>query len=150
MKRILIATDGSPASTEAVEFGLELADEHEADVIFVNVVPELDVIPAGGFGTTGALSHQFDEHDHEPLEEAAAAAAAHGVYATTRLLAGDVADEIVAFADSHAVDLLVVGSRGLGALTSALLGSVSRGVLRDSRRPVLVVRGLAADAALAG
>src|SRR5439155_21139320 len=101
MKRILIATDGSPASTEAVEFGLELADEHEAGVIFVHVAPAVDVIPTGGFGTTGALPHRLDEHDREPLEEAAAAAAARGVDATTQLLAGDVAVEIVGFAEYH-------------------------------------------------
>jgi len=149
MKRILIATDGSPASTEAVEFGLELADEHEAEVIFVHVAPAVDVIPTGGFGMTCALPHRLDEDDREPLEEAAAAAAARGVDATTQLLAGDVAEEIVVFADSHGVDLIVVGSRGHGALAGALLGSVSRGVLRETRRPVLVVRGLAAVAALA-
>jgi nucleotide-binding universal stress UspA family protein len=148
MKRILIATDGSPASTEAVEFGLEVAGEHEAEVIFVHVAPAVDVIPASGFGMTGALPHQLDEHDRAPLEEAAAIAAVQGVYATTQLLTGDVVDEIVADADSHDVDLIVVGSRGHGAVANALLGSVSRGILRETRRPVLVVRGLAREAAL--
>jgi nucleotide-binding universal stress UspA family protein len=37
-------------------------------------------------------------------------------------------------------DLIVVGSRGHGAITSALLGSVSRGILAESRRPVMIVR----------
>jgi nucleotide-binding universal stress UspA family protein len=46
----------------------------------------------------------------------------------------------VAYADAHDVDLLVVGSRGRSAVTAALLGSVSRGVLAESRRPVAVVR----------
>jgi nucleotide-binding universal stress UspA family protein len=57
------------------------------------------------------------------------------------MLRGNVVDEIVAFADSHDVDLTIVGSRGRGALAGALLGSVSRGVLAESKRPVLIVRG---------
>jgi len=64
------------------------------------------------------------------------------------LLRGDTVDEIVAYADSHDVDLIVVGSRGHGGLASALLGSVSRGILGESKRPVLIVRA-AAVAALA-
>lgn len=126
-----------------------MAGEHEAEVIFVHVAPAVDIIPTSGFGMTGALPHQLDEHDRAPLEEAAAIAAVQGVYATTQLLTGDVVDEIVAYADSHDIDLIVVGSRGHGTLASALLGSVSRGVLRETLRPVLVVRGLAAEAALA-
>lgn len=63
--------------------------------------------------------------------------------ATTKLLRGDTVDEIVVYADSLDVDLIVVGSQGYGALASALLGSVSRGVLSESKRPVAVIRGLA-------
>ena len=51
-------------------------------------------------------------------------------------------DEIVTAADSMDADVIVIGSRGRGRMTSALLGSVSRGVLNESRRPVLIVRGI--------
>ena len=64
-----------------------------------------------------------------------------GLEVSTELLVGDPADEIVASADSHDADLIVIGSRGHGALASAILGSVSLGVLHETRRPVLVVRG---------
>ena len=67
-------------------------------------------------------------------------AAEHEIDAKTALLRGDPVSEIVAYADSHDVDLIVVGSRGHGAIASALLGSVSRGVLSESKRPVLIVR----------
>src|SRR3954464_7921450 len=141
MDTILVATDGSSSSKEAVDFGVELAQEHRSELIFVHVVPVLDVVPPLGLGAlSGALLHEPTEHDHELLEDAAAVAAEHDVIATTALLRGDTVDEIVAFADSHDVDLIVLGSRGHGAVASTLLGSVSRGVLHETRRPVLIVR----------
>ena len=150
MKRILVATDGSPSSTEAVAFGVELASEHQAELIFVHVVPTMDVVPVVGLGAIGgAFPHEVSEHDRTLLDEAAAVAAEHEIVSTTAILRGDTVDEIVAYADSCDVDLIVVGSRGHGAIASALLGSVSRGVLAESKRPVLIVRA-APVAALAG
>jgi nucleotide-binding universal stress UspA family protein len=150
MKKILIATDGSPSSAEAVAFGIELACEHEAEVIFAHVAPALDIIPMAGYGMVGALPrvpHEPTAFDHASLEEAVQAAAEAGVEARSKLLIGNAADEIVTFADDQNVDLVVVGSRGHGALASALLGSVSRGVLSESKRPVMIVRAQAAQPA---
>jgi nucleotide-binding universal stress UspA family protein len=141
MKKILIATDGSASAREAIEFGLELAEEHAAEVAFVHVVPVLDRSFADGIGVPAAVPHRVDEVDRKPLEEALAAAAERDLDATAELLAGEPADEIVAYADSLDADLIVVGSRGRGAIATALLGSVSRGVLHEARQPVLVVRG---------
>ena len=147
MKKILIATDGSPSSAEAVEFGVELAAEHEATVIFVHVAPATDVVPMAGYGMAGALPrvpHEVTEQDRASLEDAEQVATGHGVRASTKLLVGGTVDEIVTYADNQDVDMIVVGSRGHGAFASALLGSVSRGVLSESKRPVMIVRGEAA------
>lgn len=144
MDSILVATDGSPSAREAVRFGLDLAVEHTAAVTFVSVAPALDVIPSGGLCFAGARPHELTEADREPLDDALELAEEAGVPARMKLLRGDAADEIVAYADSIDADLIVVGSRGHGALASALLGSVSGGVLSESRRPVLVVRTAAA------
>jgi nucleotide-binding universal stress UspA family protein len=132
----------SDSAAEAVEFGIELAAEHEAELIFVHVVPEADLVPTTLLGRRRVPSSASIE-DRTLLEEAAAVAEEHDVRSTTELLAGDAVDEIVAYADSHNVDLIVVGSRGHGTIANALLGSVSRGVLAASKRPVLVVRGAA-------
>jgi nucleotide-binding universal stress UspA family protein len=142
MKRIVIATDGSPSAFEAVRFGLELAEEQGAEAVFVHAVPLFDP-SADSIGFPAAVPHRIDAVDRAPAEEAAALAAERGVPARTEVLAGNPVDEIVAYADSADADLIVVGSRGRGAVASALLGSVSRGVLHEARRPVLVVRGAA-------
>jgi nucleotide-binding universal stress UspA family protein len=63
MKKILIATDGSPSACEAIEFGLELAEEHAAEVTFVHVAPVFDRSFADGIGVPAAMPHQIDELD---------------------------------------------------------------------------------------
>jgi nucleotide-binding universal stress UspA family protein len=141
MNKILVATDGSDSAAEAVEFGIELAAERGAELILVHVVPAVDIVFGSAFGVGGAFPHEPSVEDRAILEDAATVAEEHDVRATTVLLAGDTVDEIVAYADSRDVDLIVVGSRGHSAIANALLGSVSRGVLAESKRPVLVVRG---------
>jgi nucleotide-binding universal stress UspA family protein len=147
MQTILIATDGSPSAREAVDFGVELAAEQGSGVTFVSVAPAADVFPMGAYGATASLPHKVTEAEERPLDEAHALAEQAGVTAHQRLLQGDPADEIVAYADVIDADLIVVGSRGHGTVASTLLGSVSRGVLREARRPVLVVRGTTRQAA---
>jgi nucleotide-binding universal stress UspA family protein len=143
MKRILIATDGSPSALEAVAFGLEVAAEQDAWPFFIHVVPALDVLPAGGypFGIGAGVPHEPNEHDEEPLDAAVRLAAARDIDSVTKLASGNPVEEIVRYADTIEADLIVVGSRGHGAVSSMLLGSVSRGVLHRAHRPVAVVRG---------
>lgn len=140
MDKILIATDGSAAAQEAVEIGVALAREEDAAVMFVHVAPRTSPYPVNSYGFVGAIPYDLRDDDRRALDDAEAIAEREGVRSNTRLLTGDVVDEIVAYADNLDADLVVVGSRGLGVLTGMLLGSVSRGVLSESKRPVLVVR----------
>jgi nucleotide-binding universal stress UspA family protein len=142
MKKILIATDGSESAHEALEFGLDLADEQDAQAVVVHVTPSLESMAYTSYAfITPPVPHEFTDEDREPLNQAIDIATEKGVALETELLKGNPADEIVTFADVIDADLIVVGSRGHGAIVSTLLGSVSRGVLHESRRPVLIVRG---------
>lgn len=144
MKKILIATDGSPSALRALDLGLELAEEDGARPVLVHVAPTSEFLPVSGFAMGPvAVQHELDETDQAPLDEASRMADERGLESEVRLLSGNPAKEIAAYADSIDADLIVLGSHGYGAISSILLGSVSRGVLRLTNRPVLIVREVA-------
>jgi nucleotide-binding universal stress UspA family protein len=137
MNTILIATDGSPVARAAVERGLDLAEDVHADVVFLAVRrPPVPVFgdPYWQTSITNELGRL-----RPALAAAVAEAEARGIDADYDLLEGDAAEEILRLARSRDVDLIVIGSRGLGAVKSAILGSVSKRVLHEAERPVLVV-----------
>lgn len=140
MKTIVIATDGSEPAHEAVELGVELAAPLHAEVVFVHVLAKPDWSP----GSYGNPKRPISERDRQALDEAVAFAEAAGVDARVELVIGErgAGDEIVTCADTLDADLIVVGSRGRGALKSTVLGRVSREVLHEARRPVLVARAV--------
>jgi nucleotide-binding universal stress UspA family protein len=95
VKQVVIATDGSPPAQEVVEVGLELAKEQGADVTFVHDSPP-DEFRGGRLGTMPVAHRQQMDESETALNAAA-----------------DLADATDA-------DLLVVGSRGRGAVAAAV------------------------------
>lgn len=139
MTTVVIATDGSPQAREAVEYGLELAAAENAKAVLLQVMPPTDWTRLDRGGLLRPLGDEVRLRGAPALVEAAELAAERGVPFTTEVVAGRPADEIVAYADSIGADLIVIGSRGRGAVAGALLGSVSRDVVHESRTPVVVV-----------
>jgi nucleotide-binding universal stress UspA family protein len=133
MKRILVAVDGSDGANAALAEAISLADALDASLTSVADV----------------LTEQFASA-RAAVHEALAQAEAAGVDADYEILEGDPAEQIVRIATLRDVDLVVVGSRGLGGFAGALLGSVSRAVAQHADRPVLVVKQPAAVPAKQG
>lgn len=141
MKTFVVATDGSPTAKDALRYGLDLAAKVGAVVHAVRIAPESEWAAFPGPAPPIRVPHSLDEADRRPLDEAAEIAREWHVPMRTELLTGNTVDEIVAYADSVDADLVILGSRGHGAITGTVLGSVSLGVLHEAMRPVLVVRG---------
>ena len=120
--RIVFATDGSRGAAVAEDFLIALPLSCADAVILASAV--------------GA-----DEREAVALmSRSRARFAARTVPTAVVFRAGHAADVAEAVAFEHAADLVVIGSRGLGQWTGALLGSVARALARDGITPLLVVR----------
>jgi nucleotide-binding universal stress UspA family protein len=137
MNRIVIATDGSDGAWAAVEAGIEIAHEAGAEVTFVAVRPHV----SGLLGDRLYQQHLTGQlrQVRAAIDRAAAEAARAGVPCDSDILEGDAVERICEATRAWKADLLVVGSRGHGAVASALLGSVSRALLTRSPVPVMVI-----------
>lgn len=138
MERLIVAVDGSEGSTAAVDEAVDLAPGLDARVTFVCVRKP----PSAMLGypyTERSVGLEF-KRARRAIAEALERAAEAGVEAEGEILEGEAADEIVSFADNREADLIIIGSRGRGALAGALLGSVSSDVVQHSNVPVLVAK----------
>jgi nucleotide-binding universal stress UspA family protein len=138
MKTILIATDGSDSAGQALAVAIGLALDTGATLQVLSVRPPR-VAGRAGAGPPMLEIEQLD--GPERIAEAAAQQARDaGVDATAHAAHGDVVSTIATSAGSFGADLLVVGSRGHGSLSGALLGSVSHALIGRSPVPVTIVR----------
>lgn len=120
--KVLLAVDGSSQSELATRFVRRLlAELREASLVVVHVTAEGDA----GDGERVATERKL-------LDE-------RGLAYTFETGPGDPAEMIIARAQEHHCELIVLGKRGLGAVKSALLGSVSAKVAKDSSVPVTLV-----------
>lgn len=132
--RILFAYDGSTGAQQARDLLAELDLPEGTAITAVSVLRPVTLDP------TEAERHVLDALESE-LEGVSRGLAAPGRTVDRRVLRGRPADAILAEASRLDTELIVMGSRGQGPFTSALLGSVSSEVVDGSIRPVLVARG---------
>jgi nucleotide-binding universal stress UspA family protein len=144
---ILIAYDGSDEAKFAIEHAGALMAGQPAIVVTVwePYIKILTRYPAPGVLMAGDNMAEIDDASREAAEdkaeEGAALARSHGLDASSRGVAraDSIAEALLAEADRTNASAIVVGSRGLGALGSVLLGSVSHALLLHADRPVVVV-----------
>jgi nucleotide-binding universal stress UspA family protein len=137
-RHVLVAFDGSPDALLALEHAIALAQSFRARLALVAVVPPP---PPFAWQAPGGLVqvHAAQLAELDRLLRDAADSVPDDLPLTHRLLDGDPAREILRAAREGDHDLLVLGSRGRGRVSTAILGSVSRRVMHESPVPVMVV-----------
>jgi nucleotide-binding universal stress UspA family protein len=139
MRRVLVAIDGSEPAVRAARMGADVAARFGAGVTLVYVVPRL-LLPPDVYGlTVEELEREHAAHGQEVLRSAFVALSGTGVEVDTRVLSGPPAETLAEAAAAPDVDLVVVGSRGQGAVKRVLLGSVSDRLVHICPKPILVV-----------
>ncbi len=134
-KKILIPIDGSEHSTQAALQGAELAQKIGATVTLFHVVP---VLPVDRFRSI--VIDEVKLQGKEILKQAKKDIIRYEIPIDTDMIPGHPADAIVLKARLEEYDLIIVGSRGLSAVKSYLLGSVSSTVSRHAHCSVLIIR----------
>ncbi len=137
-KRILYATDGSPAALHALRHALDLAQKYGAELILVHVFRHIEE-----FGRSPYFSELAEERKQAGetvIGQALAELRDTGVTVHLEPCEGQPAEAIINVAAVRNCDLIVIGSRGLGTFQGLLLGSVSDRVARHASCPVLIVR----------
>jgi nucleotide-binding universal stress UspA family protein len=139
IQRVLAPVDGSDPSLKAVRMAAEMASRFGAKLTLVHVVPRL-LLPPDVYGLTIAtVEKEHRAYAEGVLDGARAALDGQGLEISTSVLFGPPAECIAEEATAPDVGLVVVGSRGHGAVARMFLGSVSDRLVHICSKPVLVV-----------
>jgi nucleotide-binding universal stress UspA family protein len=141
---VLFCYDGSDGSKTALGAAGELIKPADAVVLVVWTPAAVQLARAGSFVVAVPNEGEFDEQEtaiaRQFAEEGAARARARGSHASARIAQAEesVPRTIEEIAQEIDAGLVVCGQRGRGAISSALLGSVSHALASHTRRPLLI------------
>jgi len=153
--KLLVALDGSESSQRAAQAAVELADKLKTDLIVLHAITpptsyyHSTIASPTGMSLPAPSQHEIDAYYAYARKaamgivgEAESKAKKLGIHVNTEVpeALSSVVETIINHASKENVDLIIVGTRGLGGFKKMLLGSVSSGIVSHAHCPVLVVR----------
>lgn len=136
---ILLPTDGSSSTTEALDHALSIAADKDATVHVLYVLDKRHFMAADD-ATTEEVRRSLEEEATRALDEAEVRLQEEGVDCRTESLEGIPHRAIIEYADSEGMDMIVMGTHGkTGPARLEQLGSTTERVVKNADQPVLVV-----------
>jgi nucleotide-binding universal stress UspA family protein len=147
-KRILVTTDFSETSLEALPVAVEIASHFDAELLLVHILPvdtptPWDIPPYADFGLASLPLPEYESQVKQEVERRLAMVAANHVKGVTvRVLVGrgEAASDVSRMATAEKADLIVLATHGWTGWRHLVFGSVAEKVLREAPCPVLSVR----------
>ena len=142
LKNVLVATDFSEPSAVALDYGRDLARSYSATLHVIHVIENRLALHGPEIGFAYAeIERNIEAGVRRDLEAALTADDYQMLNARTVILrASNVSHSITEYAKDNAIDLIVVGTHGRGAIQRFLIGSVADRIMRTAPCPVLTVR----------
>jgi nucleotide-binding universal stress UspA family protein len=157
--KILVAIDGSEPSMEAADYAIVVAKQYDAALVALHVLPEevryrdeLDRLSANTDvsslppatipikGTIELSRWEAEENWFSKIRKNARENSIANFSSDVVVANKSVVAEIVSYAESNNIDLIVIGTRGKSGFKKLLLGSVASGVVTYAHCPVLVIK----------
>ena len=150
--KILVGFDGSDQSKRALQHALVLAEKFNSDLIILTVyqIPVLPTFSSEDEGEGEVTDLEFQEQYWDSVKERYANVLRSAeqivnkdwpsVKYTSLLVEGRPSTEIMSAAQRNEVDLIILGSRGIGGVTGWILGSTAKSVLDHCKRPVFIIK----------
>ena len=143
ISKILFPTDFSDFSEVALKYALQFATDYKATLHVTHVVDNAYQFSMGAYpGMIPSIMPMVDamvKEAEKGVQRLAAERIGQSVKTVTKVLVGRPFEEIINYATSQAIDLIVIGTHGRGGLSHMLLGSVAEKVVRTAQCPVLTV-----------
>ena len=137
LKNILLAVDGSDCSSKALAYAADMAETYRATLRLVQVLPHTSDLL--GYDDFEKLYARRKHAGQSVLDAAIDMLGEPQFEIQAELCEGPEAESILNFAKKNQADIIVMGTRGMGALKGLLLGSISRKVIHYATCPVMVV-----------
>jgi len=144
LEKILVPTDFSEFSMPALTYGCAMAARFDAALHLLHVCPDAAMLvpEVGGLGSAGLLeqAEAFEKSAMDQLEKLPPGnwENNHPIVRTTRV--GSPFYEVIQYAKTNDIDLIVIGTHGRSGLMHLLMGSVAENIVRKAPCPVLTVK----------
>ena len=144
MKTILTAIDFSDATAAVLKAAVEMAKVQGATLHIIHVMEPEPSYTAYGmtpeeFPAIQVFQHESQRRAEARINEAVTLAQKELPDVRADLLVGSALHSIIDYAQNHAVELIVIGTHGHGAVAALLIGSVAEGLVRKAICPTLVI-----------